>query len=101
MPDPQETFLATPAFVGLTRSGHPRQTARHARGRSRQLIEQPLRFFQIGGVEAFGEPSVNRREQLARFRATTPFPPQPREARCRAQLIGRRLAVSRDAQRFF
>jgi hypothetical protein len=26
---------------------------------SRQLVEKPLRFFQIGGVEALGEPAVN------------------------------------------
>ena len=30
---------------------------------SRQLIEQPLRFFQIGGVEALAEPTVDGGEQ--------------------------------------
>jgi hypothetical protein len=30
-----------------------RSSARNAG--SRQLVEQPLRFFEVGGVEAFGE----------------------------------------------
>ena len=48
---------------------------------SRQLIEQPLRCFQIGGAEALGEPAVNGREQLARLGPPPLFTPQPREAR--------------------
>ena len=35
--------------------------------RSRQLVEQRLCLFQIGGIEALGEPAVDRCEQIARF----------------------------------
>jgi hypothetical protein len=34
---------------------------------SRQLVEQPLRFFQVGGVEALGEPAVDGCEKLLRL----------------------------------
>ena len=36
---------------------------------SRQLVEQRFCFFQITHVEAFGEPLICRREQLARLGA--------------------------------
>jgi hypothetical protein len=36
-----------------------------SRERSPQLVQEPLRLFQIGGVEAFGEPAVDRREKIA------------------------------------
>jgi hypothetical protein len=32
---------------------------------SRKLVEQRLRFFQICGVEALGEPAIDRGEQIA------------------------------------
>jgi hypothetical protein len=35
----------------------------------RQLIEQNLRVLQISGVEALGEPTVDRSEEVARFGA--------------------------------
>ncbi len=47
--------------------------------RSRQLIEQRLRFLQVGGVEPLGEPAVDRGEQLAGL--TLPAP-QAVEAEC-------------------
>src|SRR5437764_3463100 len=34
---------------------------------SRQFVEQRLRLFEIGRVEAFGEPAVDRREKVAGF----------------------------------
>ena len=37
-----------------------------------QFVEQRLRLFQIGGVEAFGEPAVDRREKVAGFGARGP-----------------------------
>jgi hypothetical protein len=36
-------------------------------GPSRELFEQRLRVFQVGGVEAFGEPPVDVGEDLASF----------------------------------
>jgi hypothetical protein len=49
--------------------------ARHADAASRQLIEEQLRVREIGGVEALGEPAVDRREQLARFGPPALFAP--------------------------
>ena len=68
---------------------------------SRQLVEQRLCLFQIGGVEALGEPAVDRSEQIARFGSPALFAPQPGEARRGAQFIGLRLLPSRDAQCLF
>jgi len=33
----------------------------------RQLVQQRLSLFQIGGVEALSEPAVDRREEVAGF----------------------------------
>src|SRR5215472_13590680 len=55
---------------------------------SRQLIELPLRFLQIGGVEAFGKPAMDGCQQLARFGPPALLAPQPSEARHSAQFIG-------------
>jgi len=49
---------------------------------SRQLVDQPLRFSQIAGVEALGEPAVNGCQQIASFGPPTLFAPQSGEA-CR------------------
>ena len=43
------------------RSGQAHQTMGVPTAGSRQLVEQPLGVFQVGGVEAFGEPAVERR----------------------------------------
>ena len=42
---------------------------------SRRLVELRLCLFQIGGVEALGEPAVNRREQITRFGPPALFAP--------------------------
>ena len=34
---------------------------------SRQFVEQRLRFFQIGGVEALGEQALSRRKEIVSF----------------------------------
>ena len=47
------------------RNGHPHQTADRPAAGSRQLVEQRLGFFQVGGVEALGKPVVDRREEVA------------------------------------
>src|SRR5262249_30084940 len=52
---------------------------------SRQLAEQLLRFFQIGGIEAFGEPVINGGENGARFLALPLALEEPGEARPRPQ----------------
>ena len=63
---------------------------------SGQFVEQRLRLFQIGGVEAFVEPAVNRSDEIASFDAPALLAPQPGEARGRAQfpeLAGRSRAA--------
>ena len=64
-----------------------------------QLVEQRLGVFQVGGVEALGEPVVDFGEHRARFVATTLRCEQPREARRRAQLPGLRLHLLGERDR--
>src|SRR6516165_9901987 len=66
---------------------------------SRQFVEQRLCFFQIGGVESFGEPAVDRGEEVAGFGTPALFAPQPREARGGAQFQRFRLLGLGDAER--
>ena len=53
---------------------------------SRQLIEQRLCLFQIGGVESLGEPAIDRREEFAGSRGGLGSPRAGR-ARRRAELV--------------
>jgi hypothetical protein len=52
---------------------------------SRQFVEQLLCVFQVGGVEALGEPAVDRREQVAGFGAPALFAPEASEIAGSAQ----------------
>jgi hypothetical protein len=49
--------------------------------RSRELFQENLCLFEVGGVEAFREPAVDWREQLTPIGAPAVFAPQPGEAR--------------------
>src|SRR5215470_10116352 len=64
---------------------------------SRQLAEQRLCLFEIGGGESFGEPAVDRSEQVAGRGAATLVAPQPSKARGGAQLPQLGFLVSGDA----
>ena len=55
-------------------------------GRSHQLLEQRLGVDEVARVEAFGEPAVDRGEEVARFGALALIAPEAREARRGAQL---------------
>ena len=50
-----------------------------ARPQLPELVQQRLRFQQILGVEAFGEPVVDRGEQFIRLLALALALPKPRE----------------------
>src|ERR1700745_3784159 len=50
-----------------------------------QFIEQRLGVFQVGGIEALGEPAVDSAEHRARFVAAIGFAQQSRETRRGAQ----------------
>ena len=67
---------------------------------SSQLVEQRLRLFQIGGVEAFGEPAVDRREEIAGFGAAALVAAEPGEAHGGAQFPELGLLLLGDAQGF-
>jgi hypothetical protein len=49
-----------------------------------QLIEQRLSLLQIEGVEAFGEPAVDRSEKVASFVPLALIAPETRHAHCGA-----------------
>jgi hypothetical protein len=51
---------------------------------SAQFFEQCFGVFQVGGVEAFGEPAVDLKEHCARFLATPPLDEHLREIQHRA-----------------
>src|SRR5262245_42305543 len=72
----------------------------YARRASPQLVEQRLRLLQIGGIEALGEPAVDRCEEVAGFGATALIAPKPGEAHDGAQLPEFGLLLSGDAEGF-
>ena len=59
---------------------------RKRRGGASTQPEQRLGTLEIGCVERFIEPSVNRREKISRLLRSVPIAPNPREARGRSQL---------------
>src|SRR5271156_3721560 len=61
-----------------------------------QLVEQRLGVFQVGGVEAFGEPVVDVGEHRARLISLALVCEQSREARRRAQLQRLGALLSRN-----
>ena len=75
-------------------------TDRHNPSGSGELVQESFCLFQIGRVEAFSEPAVNRRQQLARLRPPVLFAPQPREADGGAQFPELGLLLHGDAQGF-
>jgi len=56
-----------------------------------QFVEQRLCVFEVGGIEAFGEPAVDRREQVVRFGAATLVAAEPVEDHIGALPLGIRL----------
>jgi hypothetical protein len=69
-------------------------------GNSCQFVEQRLCLFEIGRVEAFGEPAVDRREKLAGFDLPTLLAAQPGQAHGSAQFPKLGLLLSGDALGF-
>jgi hypothetical protein len=60
---PQEPFLAASKDPRVTQEAVIRaRLVDMPAADSRQLVEQPLRLFEIGRVETFGEPAVDGRE---------------------------------------
>ena len=64
-PDAQETFLAIPGDRPVDQKAVIRvRLLDMPTAASRQLIEQPLRFLQVGRIEALSEPTVDGGEQI-------------------------------------
>src|SRR5437870_4194248 len=65
-----------------------------------EFVEQRLCVFEIGRVEAFGEPAVDRGEKIAGFGVTALVAAEPGEARGGAQFPELGPLLLSDAQRF-
>src|ERR1700721_1057545 len=63
-----------------------------------ELVEQRFRRLQIRGVEAFGEPAVDWREEIAAFGEAALVTPEPREALAGAQFPELGLLLRGDAE---
>src|SRR5262249_32008373 len=64
-----------------------------------QLIEQDLGLLQVAGLEAFGEPAVERSKKIAGLIPPALIAPQPRHAHRGAQFPGLRLLLPRNRER--
>src|SRR5215470_14836307 len=71
-----------------------------ASGLSTEFVEQSLRLLEVRYVEAFGEPTVDRCEQVAGFGAAALVATQPGEARGGAQFPQLCLLAPADFQSF-
>src|ERR1700730_5718700 len=67
---------------------------------SSQLVEQCLRLFEIGSVEAFCEPVIHGREKVAGVGGVALVAAKPGEAHGGAQFPELGLLLPRDAQGF-
>ena len=67
---------------------------------SSQLVEQRLCVFEIGRVEAFGEPAIDRCQQVAGFALAALVAAEPSEARDGAQFPEFGPLLLCDAQGF-
>jgi hypothetical protein len=68
--------------------GHPGSQQAPFDGSRRQFVEQRLGLFQIECIVAFGEPAVDRSEQITGLLPLALIAPEPRKARCGAEFIG-------------
>ena len=102
LPEDRKPFVSTV----ILRRDHPHPDPPPSRGReylvrrSSELLEERLCLFQIGVIEALGEPAVDRPQQLARFGAASLIATQPREAHSGAQFRELGLLLLGDAQGF-
>src|SRR6516225_7322510 len=78
--------IARASGLSGSRSGGRCIQGRRSNGFIAQLVEQRFGTLQIGGVEALGEPAVDRGEKIARLGGLALVAPQPGEAGGGAQL---------------
>src|SRR6516164_2190909 len=87
-------------IIGLARKRSFAPADRDADTILRRRVEQRPRLPEIGRVEAFGEPAVDRREDVAGFGAAALVAAEPREARGGSQFPELGLLLPGDAQGF-
>ena len=66
---------------------------------SRQLVEQRFSVLEIGGVEALGEPAIDRRDEVARVGSLAPVAPKPSQVKRGFQLERLGALLAGDHQR--
>src|SRR5262245_51377473 len=86
----------SPAVAVFFWSGHHRKSAVISMASLRERVEQFLRFLKIAHVEAFGEPVVDRGEEIAGLLALVP--PEAGETHCGTQLEYFCVLPSRDGK---
>jgi hypothetical protein len=97
--DPFETFMPPPAAGRVAQEAviRVRNFWSCWRTSSRQFVEQRLCIFEVGRVEAFGKPAVDRREQVAGLGAPPLLTAEPGEARGGTQFPELGLLLLGDA----
>src|SRR5262245_33295334 len=65
----------------------------------RQRVQQCLRFLQVSGIEALGEPAVDWCQEVMGFLVFALLLPESTEADCRPQLPGLGLLGARHHER--
>src|SRR5262249_55523935 len=96
-----DTCWLTQPLSAITGLSPQRSGGGERSGRLRtQLVEQRLCLLEIGSIEAFGEPAVDRREQIAGFGAAALVAAEPGEAHGGTQLPEFGLLLSGDPQGF-
>ena len=64
-----------------------------------QLVEEFLACLQVGCAKSFGEPLINRRQQIARLIDAVPVAQQAGEALGSAEFPGQRTLLARPVER--
>jgi hypothetical protein len=80
-----KTFMPPPAAGGVAQEAVIRVFSSCWRTGSRQFVEQCLCLLKVGCVEAFGEPAVDRREEVEGFGQTGLVAAKLSQAYCGAQ----------------
>src|SRR4029077_2169609 len=94
--------MQVPAIRNLRKMVHVRVSTRgwalRQAGNLTKRVQQRLRLFKIGRVETFGEPTVDRREEVAGFPVATLIAAESCKAHRGAQFPHLGLLLSGDAQ---
>src|SRR5215831_9857184 len=91
-PVPRPSLSAAPVLL--------RRVEAPGEGRSSELVEQRPRLFQVLSAEAFGEPAVDRGEEVAGFGAAALTDAQAGEGHGSAQFPQFRLLLAGDPESF-